>query len=218
MRPDPTFTQLSAPHEASRRTGWPGALEATSEPLGAAGAQLTAVQPTGCAPSICGARHVWGRRQRVGATPRAEAGRGGKRAGARDGAESVKASGPDGLTWHTLPGQPTAAPCARREARHAAHLVGVPGAIRLVCQHREGAVRGGRRQHQSQLVGRPAQRVDAGRVQRRLVDLPRGPGRVGATLCLVPTQSARGRTAVRDSRPQLAVRRDRLRRRPATAR
>lgn len=49
-----TLTQLSQPAEARRRTGCPGALEATSEPLGAAGDQETAVAPTGCAPSICG--------------------------------------------------------------------------------------------------------------------------------------------------------------------
>lgn len=61
LHPQPhTLTQLSAPLEASRRTGWPGALEATSEPFGAAGAQLTAVQPTGCAPSICAVQPAQG--------------------------------------------------------------------------------------------------------------------------------------------------------------
>lgn len=52
-QPALTLAQLSHPPETSRRTGWPGALDATSEPLGAAGDQDTDVQPMGCALSIC---------------------------------------------------------------------------------------------------------------------------------------------------------------------
>ena len=43
----PAFTVLSAPDDAIRFSGCPGALADTSEPGGAAGDQVTAVAPRG---------------------------------------------------------------------------------------------------------------------------------------------------------------------------
>lgn len=48
-----TLTALSAPEEANRDSGWPGPFAAIKEPAGAAGAQDTAVTPSGWAFGIC---------------------------------------------------------------------------------------------------------------------------------------------------------------------
>ena len=48
-----TLTMLSAPEEAKRDSGWPGPFAAIKEPAGAAGAQETAVTPSGWAFGIC---------------------------------------------------------------------------------------------------------------------------------------------------------------------
>lgn len=140
------LTVLSQPAEARRRTGWPGALEPTSEPLGAAGDQEMAVAPMGCAPSIC-------RRRQAAA--------GGRGPGWLAGRWPAAALSPARLRRGTCREGPPSAP----------HLVRKPGAVWLVCQHGQGTVRGGGRQRQPQLVRRPAQRVDRRRVQRRLVHL-----------------------------------------------
>lgn len=51
---------LSQPQVASRLMGAAGALAPTSDPGGAAGAQVTAVTPTACDPGSCAARSAHG--------------------------------------------------------------------------------------------------------------------------------------------------------------
>lgn len=153
------LTALSQPQVASFLTGAPGAAPETSDACGAAGDQLTPMQPIGCALGtflIC----IKGRLSAVTIERRAWPARWTR---CHAGCQS------DTVEW---PGKgPAADPCAAKtreaSAPRSAHLPVRIGALRVICQDRNRAIRRAACQTQAQLVRRERDAVHGPLEQRR---------------------------------------------------